>query len=337
MEENNREQLVNLEKVQDNPQVQLTNLNQAIERSKRDGSLYVRRAIVYLRSGDAASALEDVNEGLRLAKNDPTGLFVKAQVLRIMDKHQEALRLAKQAERNSYQNPALYILLSDLYLHEGDLVHAEEYINRAMEQSADDEYALYYKGRIAVAKGDSTAALAHYKSALKQAPVFLEPKRELAGLYMGRKEYADARPYLLNTLAARPEDAYLWYLRGRLYQAEQKQDSAFWSFRQALAKSDTIADAHFQLGLALHGRGENDSAIVHLEKIGRTHGRLPKYMSTLGSSYERTGQYQKSLQQYRRLLAAEPTYTYVYQTIERLKYKIERPRTDSTAVYRGIN
>ncbi len=86
IEEGRHEQMVNLSEVKEDPEGQLRNLNEAIRRSKRDGSLYTRRAVVYLRQGALEKALADANDAVRLTKNDPFSLFVKAQVLRAMNK-----------------------------------------------------------------------------------------------------------------------------------------------------------------------------------------------------------------------------------------------------------
>lgn len=336
LDESRREQMVNLQQVNDNPETQLANLTDAISRSGRDGSLYVRRALLFLKKGDLKKALVDVEEGLRLSKNDPAAFFVKAQVLRALGQREGALKLALQAERNTYQSPSLFVLLGDLYLQRSELGKASEYIDRALEQAPYDEYSLYYKGRVTVAKGDTARAAKYYAAALEQAPAFLEPQRELAVVLIAQKKFAAAKPYLDKVQQQLPQDGQLWYLRGQLYEAVQKQDSAFWSYSTALAAADSLPGPHYRIGLQFYARGDNAAAIEHLERAAPAYGRQPKFLSTLASSYERTGQFQKALQLYRQLMAAEPTHTYVRESIERLKYKIERPRTDTTAVLKSL-
>lgn len=335
-EEDNQERMVNLSEVKDDAEAQLKNLNAAIEQSKRDGSLYARRAVVLLRKGELQKALADANEAVRLTKNEPSTLFVKAQVLRALNRQEEALPLALQAERNSYQSSSLYVLLGELYLQRKDYKQAKAYLDRAQELSPKDAYAFYYKGRVQEATGDTARAIRNYKLALEQLPDFMQPQRELAGILVNRGDYEAARPYLKAAEKLDPKDGRLWYYKGLLYQATQKQDSALLSFNRAVALNDTLYGAHYRLGMAAYVQGNTDTAIVHLEKVYPKYKKEPKFLSTLAGAYERTGQNIKALQTYQHLVEVEPRFTYGYQAISRLKYKLTRPAPDSTAVQRAI-
>ena len=334
-EEDNRERMVNLSEVKDDAEAQLKNLNAAIEQSKRDGSLYARRSIVLLRKGELEKALADADEAVRLTKNEPSALFVKAQVLRALNRQEEALPLALKAERNSYQSSSLYVLLGELYLQRRDYRQAKLYLDKAQELSPQDAYAFYYKGRVQEATGDTARAIRNYKLALEQLPDFMQPQRELIGIFVSRGEYDAARPYLKTAEKLEPSDGKLWYYKGLMYQASQRQDSAYMSFSRAVALADTLYGAHYRLGMAAYAQGSTDTALVHLEKAYPKHKQEPRYLSTLAGAYERAGQNIKALQTYQHLIEVEPRYTYAHQAISRLKYKLTRPAPDSTAVQRA--
>ncbi|WP_299821380.1 tetratricopeptide repeat protein [uncultured Pontibacter sp.] len=334
-EKDAQERMVDLTDVKDDPEAQLKNLDAAIDQSKRDGSLYARRAIVLLRKGDLERALKDAEDAVRLTKNEPSALFVKAQVLRALNRQEEALPLALQAERNSYQSSSLYVLLGELYLQRKDYKQAKLYLDKAQELSPTDAYAYYYKGRVQEVTGDTARAMRNYKMALEQLPDFMQPHRELTGLLIARKEYETAKPYLKTVEKLDKKDGKLWYYKGLLYQATQKQDSALLSFNKAVALSDTLYGAHYRLGMATYAQGNTEEALAHLEKVYDKYKREPKYLSTLAGAYERTGQNIKALSTYQRLVEVEPRYTYGYQAISRLKYKLTKPVPDSTTVRRA--
>ncbi|WP_161891216.1 tetratricopeptide repeat protein [Pontibacter russatus] len=324
--------MVNLQEVRHDPEAQLANLTAAIGQNSRDGSLYARRALVLLRTGQLQQALDDADMAIRLTRNEPFSLFVKAQVLRALGRPEEALPLALQAERNSYQSASLYVLLGEMYLERGAYQQARLYLNKAQELAPDDEYAFYYKGRVAEVTGDTAQALRLYRLALKQAPAFMEPKRELSGLLLGQQRFEEARPYITTALSTDPEEGMLWYYSGLVLQASEKQDSALAAFAKAVALNDTIAGAHYWLGLQQHKLGNNEAAIAHLEKAEAIYSTEPKYLSTLASAYERTGQFMNALEAYQRLVQVAPGNSYAYQAISRLKYKIANPRPASTVV-----
>lgn len=333
-EEGNRERMVNLETVADNPDKQLANLTEAISNSKREASLYTRRAMVYLRQGKLEKALEDVNEAMELSKSDPANFFVKAQVLYLMGREKEALPLALQAERNSYQSSSLYVLLAELYLQQHRYDKANQYIRKALELSPADEYAFYYRGRILEETGDTTKAIQNYRRALEQNPAFMQPHRELAGLYLARHEAAPAQEHLDKVGKLAPEDPLHWYYKGLLFLEGAKKDSALYSFSKAVASTDTLQGAHYQLGLLQFAKGDYDATLDHFSRAEQAYGNTVKYLSVKASSYERLGENLAALQQYQRIVALDPRHTYALQSIARLKYRLERPRPllDSMAV-----
>ncbi|PTX20041.1 tetratricopeptide repeat protein [Pontibacter mucosus] len=331
-EEGSRERMVDLQQVKDDPEAQLQNLNIAIENSRRDGSLYARRAVVLLQKGELEKALEDAEEAVRLTKNEPASLFVKAQVLRAMGKPQEALPLALTAERNSYQSASLYVLLSELYLQRKEYDKAMEYILKAQELSPVDEFVFYYKGRVQEASGDSAEAVRNYKLALEQAPGFMQPQRELAAILIDKGAYAEAKPYLMHALSSAPGDAKLWYNRGLVYQQEQRQDSAVLAYNKAVSINDTLSAAHYRLGVHQLAQGYDFEAMEHLEKVYKVYRNNPEYLVKLATAFERNGLYTKALSMYQRLLRVDPKATYANRSIARLKYRIARPMPDSAAV-----
>lgn len=323
--EGEQEQMVNLQQVQDNPEAQLTNLNAAIRQSGRDGSLYARRAVVLLRKGELNKALEDAEEAVVLTKNEPATLFVKAQVLRAMGKSREALPLALQAERNSYQNASLYVLLAELYLQQHQYGQAKEYISKAQELSPANEFAYYYKGRVLAATGDTAKAIHNYKLALEQMPQFMEAQRELTGILVAQKDYEGAKAYLSSAEKLEPDDALLLYYKGLIYQETQKPDSAQLYFLRAVETIDTLQSAHYFIGLRLYAQGDGQGALNHLLKAEKQYKSEPTYLAALAGSYERIGQPAQALATYRRLLQVEPRHTYAYQAIARLTYKPQKP------------
>lgn len=339
-EEGVREQMVNLETASvEDPEKQLVNLSEAIERSKRDGSLYARRAMVLLRKGDLDAALTDVDMAISLSKNDPANYFVKAQVLYLMGRYDEALPLALQAERNSFESSSLYVLLTELYLQHGEYKKAALFARKALELSPDDAYAVYYQGQVWQATGDTASAMRNYRQAIELKPDFMESHRDLAGLYLVQGEFAQAKAHTKEALHLDKSEAQLWYYQGMLQLAAEKKDSARQSFEHAVSLRDTLRPAHYQLALLLHGQSEYERALEHLDKADKTYGTTPRYLSVRANSYEKLGENLAALRTYERLVAIEPKHTYALQSIARLRYRLERPRPqlDSAAVrYRGF-
>lgn len=316
----------------EDPAKQLVSLSDAIERSKRDGSLYARRAMVLLRQGELDKALSDVNEAIKLSR-EPANFFVKAQVLYLKGRHDEALPLALQAERNSYESSSLYVLLTELYLDRKEYAKAAQFARQALELSPDDPHAIYFKGRVSEMTGDTVVAIRHYRQALELNPDFAETHRSIAGLYLAQLNMAQAREHTEHGLRLAPKDPELWHYKGMLQLQATRKDSALVSFERALALSDTMQATHFQVAQLRHGLGELEMALQHLEKSPRYSSTL-KALSIKASSLERLGENLAALRTYERMLIIEPKHSYARQSVARLRYKLERPRPqlDSMAV-----
>lgn len=336
-EEYTRERMVDLEGVAtEDPEKQLAGLDEAIGRSKRDGSLYARRAMVLLRKGELEQALTDANEAIRLTRNEPAHYFVKAQVLYLMGRNEDALPLALRAERNSYESASLYLLLTELYLDQRDYTTAGRFASQALELAPDDVQAVYFQGRVLEMRGDTSTAIRYYRQAVDLQPGFIEAHRELTGLYLARQETGPARLHAKKAMRLSLKDPWVWHYTGMLQLQAQRRDSAMQSFSQALALADTLQDAHYQVGLLQHSFGDYELALQHLEAAPRYRNTL-RYLSVRASSLERMGENLAALRTYERMLAIEPKHAYAQQSVARLRFKLERPRPqlDSMAVRRG--
>ena len=325
IEQGTGERMVDLQHVTDDKEAQLSNLDAAIVRNRQDASLYARRAKVLIKRQEYEKALNDANSAIGLNENNMGYLFLKAQVLRALGKPGEALKLALQAERNSYQNAPLYTLLSDLYLQLKQPAEAGKAAQKALEFNPNNGYALYFKGKSAAANGDTTRALANYKSAVAEEPDLLEAQRELAGALVYTKQLEAARPHLQKARALMPDDALVWFYQGVYYQQLQKTDSALWSYNQAFRLADTLQVAHARAGMLLYSRYDYAGAISHLEKAIEGNQKNIKYISALANAYERTGQNLNALEQYQRVIALQPDHALANQSISRLKAKLTRP------------
>lgn len=329
--------MVNLEKVSDDPKAQLAGLNAAIHKSKQNANLYYRRAVLYLKQQELEKALADADRAVKLSKSEPVYLFVKAQVLRAMKREGEALSLALQAERNGYQNAVLYVLLSDLYLRQQHYDKARHYNSLAFKLSPSDEFVLYYRGRLAAAAGDTATAVHNLRLAADQATLFFEPRRDLIGLYVSRKDFVTAQSLLKEAQKLNKEDGLLYYYQGKLYQAAEKTDSALMSYNKSVQAADTLVAAHNQLGYIHYVRGNYELAITHLEKAADAYGKTVKHLTTLASSYERTGQVDKAMATYSTLVKLEPAYTFARLRLARLRERLHPVRIDSVSVQKTEN
>jgi tetratricopeptide (TPR) repeat protein len=140
---------------------------------------------------------------------------------------------------------------------------------RGLLQSAASEEA---RGVRALESGDIAAALTHFRRAVDLAPDNPSPRHRLA-----------------TALSLTGDTA-----------------AAIDQFEETLRRSPDFAPAHYSLGVVLSSQGRYAEAIEHLQAAVRQQPDDVAARLQLGEAFGRSRQFDKSLAQYRQVLAADP-------------------------------
>lgn len=163
--------------------------------------------------------------------------------------------------------------------------------------------------------GDSSAAEAHYRQALKNAPDLAEAAAQLALLLSQQGRHDQALQYYVSALAARPDDAETHANMADTLVALGRIDEAEKHLRLAVAADSNQALAWAKLGDIHYHRGELDGAAGCYRTALAAQADQPDILNNLGSTLSRLGRLDEAAETYRRALAVAPQRTDIHRNM----------------------
>ena len=221
----------------------------AAERHLNQGNIYIRqgawdKAIDSLKRA-LASDTTSVDIRLRLAtvyaqqKRFADARAALRQVLaRNPDGSTTRLSLPKSELAEVHRDA--YIMLGDLYLHEGRPQEAEAHFVRALAIEPDSFAAVYGLGRARYKGGDFAGAIAALRQALARNPDHRDAHYVLGLTYVRQANYRDARAHFARSIDLDPNHAESHYGLALILMQQGQREPA----RQALQKVLALAPDH---------------------------------------------------------------------------------------------
>ena len=111
-------------------------------------------------------------------------------------------------------------------------------------------------------------------------------------------KYQDALLILENILTKYPENSEANYLKGRLFLRTKEYDSAINHYNNLLDKFGEKTDYYLELFKNYYVKGDNDNALLYVNKAIELDPLLPKNFWTRGFYYEEMGEMENALEDY---------------------------------------
>ena len=149
----------------------------------------------------------------------------------------------------------------------GQVDEAIAHYRKALEIKPDYAEAHNNLGNALAGRGQVDEAIAHYRKALEIKPDYAEAHYNLGNALAGRGQVDEAIAHYRKALEIKPDDA-----EAHIQPREARWPAADRSTRRSpitgrpWKSSPTTLEAHYNLGLALAGRGQVDEAIGHYRK-----------------------------------------------------------------------
>jgi len=184
-----------------------------------------------------------------------------------------------------------------------------------------NQYFLYLEALAQVKQGRPDQAIALLNRALEMDPASLLLKRELAGLYLRKKDYPNALGVVEAILAQQPEEVEFLVILGKIREHFEEFQAAIEAYEQVLV----LDPARQEIYLALGGlyMGQNDLKNAH-RVYSRLISEVPESYAGhffLGQIYARQGLVDRAEKSFRKTLEMEPD--------------LEEPRFELIAIYRS--
>ncbi|OFW46688.1 MAG: hypothetical protein A3J29_00905 [Acidobacteria bacterium RIFCSPLOWO2_12_FULL_67_14b] len=165
-----------------------------------------------------------------------------------------------------------------------------------------------------------------YETMLKVDPRDAELHDDVALLYLGLGQAADAVRHFQASAALKPELAAAHFNLGTVLAQAGRLDDAVVAFRAALDRRPGYALAHNNLGRVLLAQGRTGDALKHLQEAVRLDGANPQALFGLAEAYAAVGSYDLAVETIDRALKLPMPEALAQQVlVKREQYLRRRP------------
>lgn len=255
----------------------LTYYKKAIAINPKFMEAYLNIANIYKQKNQTSSAVADLQSGLKALPNNKKlkDLLVSLSAENVDSQYQDALKKHKEGKyaeaikeylaviQVSQPDSDLYVNLGAAYQAYKNLPAAANAYKKAIEINGKNSTAYYYLGTVYTAQGKNLDAANAYKKALaldtsnddiKQALKDAQQSVADSALQKGINEYnkAQYQQALLtfNTLSIKdPNNAYVYYYRGMVYDALKKYQLAIADYKLTLKFKPDLNEVYYAVAV----------------------------------------------------------------------------------------
>lgn len=179
------------------------------------------RSNSHLNAGHLDQALDWINRALKIQPDNPDGLFDKATILHVQEKHIEALALCTEILKTRPDMADAADLSSHCLKKLGRIGEAVNVLNTALESNPND---LHLRCSLAffLMNKDSEAARTHLQAAIKANPLSQQARIQYAGFLASEHKFTEAEAEYLELLSYYPLNNDLRMQLCSLYGNQQK-------------------------------------------------------------------------------------------------------------------
>lgn len=276
----------------------LKNMNEAIENSPDEDSLYLVRGDFYLKNEKFEEAVLDFVQAWKLDSTHPRALHKLSDTYLAYFKSYEALQiLIKAAEKFPDSAPTMRHLarlqlilkqydegfkslekakntgegipetdfLSGIFFKEiGDTARAINSLQEAIEGDADIEDAWIILGQLQEAKGNSIAKK-YYETALQRNPSNKQALMAKANFLAKNNDLLSALRIFRKMQNLEPENADPFFNAGLIFLDVDSIEQASSQFDRAISLNPLLIEGQFYCGLSAEWLGDNEKAKKHYQ------------------------------------------------------------------------
>ena len=139
-------------------------------------------------------------------------------------------------------------------------------LRKFLEDVPDSGEAYFNIGAAYEQMGDMDQALSNYEKACELNPQLYLSWVAVSDIYKARQEWQKGMDALAHALEVRPNELIYRFNYGAYALNAGDMDAAEDAFRTLVETHPTHAMSHYQLGLVMVGKGQNEEGITYLEK-----------------------------------------------------------------------
>lgn len=305
------------------PDPELAALNGLLEKNPDNDSLLFRRAAVYYKLDGYDEALKDLSRAIELDSMQPAYYHLLADVLLDYARPNDSKRAIDVLQTAAAKFPDNFhtlLKLSEFQLivkQHGDALVTLDKILRRDPQNAE---AFYMAGRVALDKGDTTAAIASFQKSVR-----IDATNSDAWMFLGRiftnRNNPQALQYFDNVLRLDSTNMEAREFKGVYYKRRGEFDKAFEVYRDIIARNPDYSNAWFDMATIYLEQDSVSKAYDHFNIAIKTDPLFVKAYYYRGLCSELQGNVEAALADYRQANGMSPDYKEAKEALERLGKK----------------
>jgi tetratricopeptide (TPR) repeat protein len=301
----------------------LAELNALIEKDPDNDTLFFRRAAFFYQLDGYDEALKDLNYALQLDSMQPAYYRLLADILldyaRPNDSRRaiEVLQLAAQRFPDDFH---ILLKLSEFQLITRQHGDALKTLDRILQRDPQNAEAFYMAGRIALDKGDTTAAIASLQKSVKTDATNADAWIFLGRIFTNRNSPL-AIQYFDNALRLDSTSLEAREYKGTYFKRRGEFDKAFDIYRDIIVRNPDYSNAYFDMGVIYLEMDSLSKAYDHFNMAVTTDPLFFKAIYYRGLSAELQGNKTAALNDYKQANGMAPGYQEAREARERLEKK----------------
>lgn len=302
---------------------ELATLNNLIEENPDNDSLLYRRAELFYKLKGFDEAIRDLNHAIQLDSMQPAYYHLLADAFLDYSRPNDSKRaidvLLTAAYRFPNRIPTL-LKLSEFQLIVRQHSDALQTLDKILQRDPQNAEAFYMAGRVALDKGDTTAAVAALQKSVR-----FDASNEDAWLFLGRiftsRNNPVALQYFDNVLRLDSTNLEAWEYKGVYYKRKGQFDKAFEVYRGIIVRNPDYSNAYFDMGVIYLELDSLSKARENFDLAIKTEPLFVKAYYYRGHCSESQGDIPAALKDYKQAYGMSPNYKDAKEALDRLEKK----------------
>jgi tetratricopeptide (TPR) repeat protein len=286
----------------------IPNWNAVLKLNPNDLAAFKYRGTAYLYKDDWNHSIADYSQVIQRKPNDVAAFDGRGYAHYEKQDWEEAINDFKSAIRLNSQNWALYRNLGRVYLTMDEFDNAITNFTTAIRLNPWDDWSYNCRAVAQEDKGNLTAAIADFKTALQISPNYANVYVNCGNLFRYEKQSLDvAIADYTEAIRLEPTNADTLAIRADAYFAQKKYDQALGDYNTAIQMQPTNAAYYFLRGQFQEWMTNYDGAADDFGEAVHLTPTNCGYWCVQGEFFEKMTNYEGAIAAFTQCIARQPT------------------------------
>ena len=203
-------------------------------------------------------------------------------------------RAEKEFQKALLQNPSqtdLLLQLATVYIQKKQPEKALLELDKYHSENHETAESLILYGRAHGASGDIASAEKFFNKALQLAPGSVEPRLNLAKVFLQKKDFTQAKRYLEDVISIDSQQIEAYYLLANIETRQGDREAALAAYQNIIQADAKQLQAFYMSGILQMDLGDLDAAQATVDKILSSFADRPEGSRLKGLLLYRQGKY----------------------------------------------